>query len=675
MVNNKIRDKNLKERRNILNRTDERKLKFYELLCNEKSYKPTAYYCRLLDVSRKTILNYIDSLNSSFKQYDVCIEKKPRHGIKITGLDTNNYVTLKKAIFSLNNLSSDERKSQILFKMLCSKKGLKLNDLKSEYFISEASLKNDFNEIEKFIKHYDVILKTHQGEIFLSGKESKIQVAVTNYLSENNQTSFGISDQNDHPSFMCNDVFEELDSKELRLAEKVFNEFFCNKNLSKEYISFMFLTVVIQIMRLKIDKHILNTSPINEKTMSLYLTSYNLSRAIENAFSLHFWSSDISFLAERLYAFHMKPLPLYNSADKKLYENEILNLINRVSDFLGVDLANDQELFESLMGHIIPLIYRLKKNIFIKNPLFEEIKNRYSFLYFLIYYSSEKMFQKFDVTVTGDEISFLTIYFQISLEKKGSIPSKKVYVITSDNSVISKLIFARVRKILPQPNAVDEIEYTKAIKSMATSTSDIFVSTIPLPQSVNKENIIQVSPFMDENDIERIVGTYYSNVPNKSWTINSEGKNLFNKKLVFAKQNFKSKEECLQFWFSKYTAENLVQAGFEDSVLLRERMGDTSYSTNVALPHPDPQFVPVTSIGIMTLNKKILWGVNKVNFIIFLAISNDDALSLDVQNFVRNLFNFIDNPANREKVENACNQQELLNIFNSEGDEKDGTVI
>ncbi|XCY70003.1 PRD domain-containing protein [Streptococcus iniae] len=63
------------------------------------------------------------------------------------------------------------------------------------------------------------------------------------------------------------------------------------------------------------------------------------------------------------------------------------------------------------------MIYRLKNKITIENQTTEEIKKRYSILFNIVWLASKIVTDSYHIDFLDSEIAFLTIYFQIAVEK------------------------------------------------------------------------------------------------------------------------------------------------------------------------------------------------------------------------------------------------------------------
>ena len=67
--------------------------------------------------------------------------------------------------------------------------------------------------------------------------------------------------------------------------------------------------------------------------------------------------------------------------------------------------------------HVAPMINRLKNNITIKNPMLDEIKKQYKVMFDLTWLITGSISNALNVTITEDEIGFLTLHFLSALER------------------------------------------------------------------------------------------------------------------------------------------------------------------------------------------------------------------------------------------------------------------
>ena len=88
-------------------------------------------------------------------------------------------------------------------------------------------------------------------------------------------------------------------------------------------------------------------------------------------------NSDVDYLNKQLIAHCIKP-EFSNVEQSEKYENVVKEIILEMSQIMNVNLSGDKKLYEGLLFHIVPMVYRLHIGIMIENPLLKEIKEQYS---------------------------------------------------------------------------------------------------------------------------------------------------------------------------------------------------------------------------------------------------------------------------------------------------------
>ncbi len=84
-------------------------------------------------------------------------------------------------------------------------------------------------------------------------------------------------------------------------------------------------------------------------------------------------------------------------------------LIRFVSDKLGVDLSTDRTLYEDLVVHLKPALYRLEHGMGVANPLLDQIKQDYAELFAIVADGARQLFG--DIPVPDEEIGYLVLHF------------------------------------------------------------------------------------------------------------------------------------------------------------------------------------------------------------------------------------------------------------------------
>jgi len=175
-------------------------------------------------------------------------------------------------------------------------------------------------------------------------------------------------------------------------------------------------------------------------------------------------------------------------------------MIVQISDFIDYDLTKDTVLFEALLLHIRPMLNRLKYNIQIKNPLLEEIQERYSEILGQCELSIFLLAKKYNLnSIKIDEIGYIATYFQAAIER--SISKKRVLVICHSGYGTSQLLTTRLKRAFPQWTIVDVMSIHK-LSETNIDDIDFLVSTVHL--EIKEKPYLIVSALLRESDIGNI---------------------------------------------------------------------------------------------------------------------------------------------------------------------------
>lgn len=247
------------------------------------------------------------------------------------------------------------------------------------------------------------------------------------------------------------------------------------------------------------------------------------------------------------------------------------------------------------------------------------------------------------------------------MERKYGVSFRSIYVVLSRGLITSDLIYTKIRRIIPHTDKVIQLT-TKEFEQVTLNSNDVVVTT---DATVKARNVVYISPMIKDEEISRIVHTYYKRYHATAKEKSQVQQQWINPKLVFLQEHVENKEECLNFMIEKYQELGIAKEKFGESVWVREKLGDTSFSVSVAIPHADPSEVNQTSIGIMTLAKKINWGINNVNVILFFAISDTDIDA--AKSKITGLLEFIEKEENVEQLIQVTDKETLLELVMGEG--------
>lgn len=174
--------------------------------------------------------------------------------------------------------------------------------------------------------------------------------------------------------------------------------------------------------------------------------------AISKKIQVDFDDQDLSYINRQLVGYGIK-LETSTEQTYKKYEPIINKIIRNMSEIMHVDFSKDTALKEHFSQHFIPMIYRLKMGIETTNPLLAEIKSQYAIIFSSTWYAMGNVESELGVHFNDDEVAFLAMYFQVSLEK--SQHGKKILIVCPTGVGTSELI-GMEEKIFPLSRSLME---------------------------------------------------------------------------------------------------------------------------------------------------------------------------------------------------------------------------
>ncbi|QZY55225.1 sigma 54-interacting transcriptional regulator [Crassaminicella profunda] len=175
-------------------------------------------------------------------------------------------------------------------------------------------------------------------------------------------------------------------------------------------------------------------------------------------------------------------------------------------------------------------------------------------------------------------------------------------------------------------------------------------------------------PFIDASEIIEGTGVEkldnYINLSNNMFNkkinkkVNILANELIDEKTTILKSDIRSKKEAIEKMTNLLYELGYVKEKFKDSVYKREDMLPTLFKGGVALPHANPKYVNKPIIGILTLEKPILWDANNEVDCIFVVAINEY-----YKDEFRKLYKMINDPYFLNKIKESRSFDELREVI------------
>lgn len=179
-------------------------------------------------------------------------------------------------------------------------------------------------------------------------------------------------------------------------------------------------------------------------------------------------------------------------------------LIEEVNRELNFEIVSDQRLYKNLLRHVVPMLYRMRNQIPIDNPLLLQVKREYRSLYAKVERACRMMEMEIGTEFSMEEIGYLVLHFGAALERiRKKKPEKaRIIVVCHTGMGTSELLTAQI-----QTNFWVEV---KGVHSMASFIrhepfvdADYILTTIPL--EIDSEVPIRlVPPILKEKHIQEL---------------------------------------------------------------------------------------------------------------------------------------------------------------------------
>ncbi|MHA7579085.1 BglG family transcription antiterminator [Paenibacillus vandeheii] len=495
-----------------------REYQILHFLLERRDFVPVKEIASHMNWSEKTIYRELNALEHNLDTRGIRLERKPGTGIALAltqeqtmELRSTQWIPGKKVV---TTLSVEARRIKILTNLLYdSPEETSINKLSEEYFIGKASIVNDLKAIEERIEPFHLRLEKSQLGTRLIGSEIDIRKAMASLIHE--LVSEDRKEQ-EHQSRIDGNTLGELiehfgsDSVEgiQRILEETEQQL--GYTIGDPYYINMLTHLLICIRRLKSGKVIRLADGISDHPVTdpnVHSIAKAMANRIREQYGLELPSEEIYFIYQYLISSGMSipslNLELSGLMDKACPESKAMvkELIQNVSGMIRRDLTRDEQLYKGLIIHFKPMLNRLKYNISINNPLLEDIRKEYAEIFCLVSLGMLPIAQACGLnSFSDDEISYLVLYFQASIEK--SSKKKRVILVCSTGIGTSHLLKNRINRTFPEWEVVDVIS-TSWFKRMEDWTEiDLIISTVKLEHQ--DLPVVYVSALLNDTDVSLI---------------------------------------------------------------------------------------------------------------------------------------------------------------------------
>ncbi|AIE58703.1 BglG family transcription antiterminator [Bacillus methanolicus] len=467
-----------------------------------------------IDVSVRTIHRDLKGIEDILKDYGLSLVKKSGVGIQIIG-DKAKIEELKFTLFNLshNEYTPDERQTIIFCTLLESTEPVKLISLANDLNVTIATISNDLTKLEDRLRNYNLSLLRKRGYgVEIIGTETAKRKAMSSIIAENlNEVEFLslVRENIQKKSTRQTDSISErllglVEKKKLLIVEKTIEEI--NEELPYSIADSAYIGLVVHLAlamerilqgeNIHIDQAYLESL----QAVPEYKIAEKIVHKLSKVFKVPIPVAEVGYITMHLQGAKLRHDKEYVIEDSSLkVAMNAKKLIRFVEDQLNVDLTSNVSLFQGLVAHLKPALYRIKQNMGITNPLLQKIKEDYADLFIIVKEGAEEVFP--DLSVPDEEIGYLVMHFGSALLGIKKAEDLSALIICSSGIGTSKMLATRLQQELPEIKTFKNVSLFE-LNQVHIDDFDLVISTVNLP-NFSREYIV-VSPILTKEEIKKL---------------------------------------------------------------------------------------------------------------------------------------------------------------------------
>ncbi|HEL2045051.1 TPA: transcription antiterminator [Streptococcus suis] len=467
-----------------------------------------------LQQSRRKIYYHIEKINDALPTTVESIESLPRLGIRLTEAQKLACRDLLDSIDSYTYVMSMPERIQLMLVYICiTPERVTIERLMELTEVSRNTVLNDLNEIRTQLaqEQYKMTLyvsKSH-GYSLVCHPLNKIQyvhsLLYTIFLDAN-KGFLQVLEAKLFELVGCQLLFSEemaqfLQGQVSQLEKKL------GKKINRYEIEFMlkvlpFLLLSYRNMELDdLEERAILKEFEQVRERIEYRVAQELKDALLQTFDLKLDEIEISLIAILLLSYR-------KDSDVHVFSQDFIDLKRVVERFIHhfeihspFELENPDELAKHLLAHCKALLFRKTYGILSKNPMVQQIQDKYGTLFAMTRVSGKILEEEWQIELSDGDIAYLTIHLGGAIRRSGTRKAQTqiVYLICDEGVSVQRLLYKQCQHHLPDKKigAVFTTEQFKSVEDLLEvdfliTTSDGLETDFPL---------VQVHPILDFDDV------------------------------------------------------------------------------------------------------------------------------------------------------------------------------
>lgn len=557
-----------------------------------------------LGVSTKTVRNDISQIN---QEYGTAV---------IQSVASKGYFLSSQSLVQQQDIVN-KKSENLMFEILKCIINQDQNDcfeLAERFFISDSTLNRILNEINLVIaeKNESLCIIRKNNNLMIEAQEEEKRQLFNFFLNKEIETyRLNLSEYENY--------FEFCD---LNRLSKLIVSYHKSKNYQLNdfaTVSFI-LHIAVLLDRTIKGSHIQAITQEGYDQYSIQLAE-DLILLLKETFLIQIPNEEIFYVAQMYSKKATNPTTIGNYD----FDMVVTELFDYITLSFGIDFSEDDKMKPYLLNHLTLLYQRASYKQYLSNPLTEELKSKFPFIYNVSVCAAAWLQKRLKLSFPDDEIAYIALHFlsaseTITHRKKRSVLLVSPYGVGSQHLVINQL-----KKILDYSiNVVTTASVFDVVDHLNTSEFDLILTAEYLEVTTTIP-IYQYYLLLTEDDLNQIQILFSSSIKSESVT-----QRYFKEELFFSKKQFKTPEEVICYLCRKLCDLDYCDREYTEKVLAREKLSSTSYGNYYAIPHAIQRCAKKNAVAVCSLEKPINWGGKKVKLVLLLALKEQRDSSFEL---------------------------------------------
>ncbi len=569
-----------------------------------------------VELSERTVRGVVRSLEKAGEKQGFCIRMIRNQGYLLETEDESRFLaymehlSLKRDIVGSDNIAA--RQQHLIYYLLQSDTFRPIDELADELGISRSTLISDMKEVELQFKAFQLKLqrRSHYG-VKIEGDEKNIRQAFSHYILQNSQV---VEHSKDFNTFR-----RELDAGKLKayllqvLKEK-------ELKISDVFLDNIVTHLFILLYRISKSNFIVSGKAMLKTPEPLYYDiAWRIAEWVEEHYQISLPPDEVDYLA--LHISGKTIVENITTEMKSQLREGISAILQRLDKEFLTSFNQDEELRESLLLHMFPLLNRLYYNLQLDNPLVEDVYSEYANVFVISFRFAEIIEEQYGFKMSRDEAGYVALHFATHLERKRQHnleQFKRIAVICSTGAGSAHLIRLKLEAVFPKASVITAS--ISELEEISTRPVDLILTTVPLGIEIQDKPVIHIKKLLDDQEVQRIRESISLQMDHfrPSYKL-MDFKELFHEELfhLSGPEDYTEllKERCREVVRKGYALED-----FPEQVLLREAKFTTIYKNGVAGPHPMRMSALKDCISITLLKKPTVYTGKPVQLIFIINL-------------------------------------------------------